>query len=62
MVEGNGMRYGLKWNSLEIIWLASANVVVRVAQRSTSLTHIHSLCLIDEASPGFKLVVEVMNQ
>ena len=29
---------------LGIIWLASANVAIRVAQRSTSLTHVRSLC------------------
>ena len=44
MEEGNGVRYALKWTGIKIIWLASANVAVRVAQRSTSLAHVHSLC------------------
>ena len=45
MAEGNGIRYALKWIGLEIIWLASANVAIRVAPRSTSLAHVHSLCV-----------------
>ena len=44
MVEGNGIRYALKWTGLEIIWLASANVAIRVAPRSMSLAHVRSLC------------------